>query len=209
MVLQGLLREAPLSLMTLLCFKLRGIMIVALCGFMGSGKSTIGRGLASCCNCRFIDLDNYMEDKWAMSVSTIFAKNGEEWFRREECESLKEIVEEYNYLSAKEPYTLVLALGGGTVTYPPSAEIVKNCTSCVYLQCSKDVLLGRLVKNNSRRPLLAGKSVEELSESIDNLMEQRESIYLNCAQWIYNTGEKKTGWQLKDFMARFGLQRKV
>ena len=43
---------------------------------MGSGKSTIGRGLAGSYNCRFIDLDHYMEDKWAMSVSAIFAKNG-------------------------------------------------------------------------------------------------------------------------------------
>ena len=183
-------------------------MIITLCGFMGCGKSTLGRGLAAACNCRFIDLDDYIEDKWAMSISTIFEKNGEEWFRQEECASLKEIVEEYNYLNSKEPYTLVLALGGGTVTYPPSAEVVKSCTSCVYLQCPKDVLLGRLTKNNSRRPLLAGKSEEELSQSIDTLMERRENIYLNCAQWIYNTGEKKMGGQIKDFTEKFQLERK-
>ena len=96
-------------------------MIISLCGFMGSGKSTLGRGLASAYNCRFIDLDDYIEAKWAMSVSALFAKRGEEWFRNEECEALKEIVEEYTYLSSKEQYTLVLALGGGTVTYAPSA----------------------------------------------------------------------------------------
>ena len=183
-------------------------MIITLCGFMGSGKSTLGRGLAAAYNCRFIDLDDYIEDKWAMSVSAIFAKNGEEWFREQEKECLMEIVDEYKYLNSKEPYTLVLALGGGTVTYAPSAEVVQSNTHCVYLQCSKEVLLGRLVKNNSRRPLLAGKSEEEISASIDILMARREQIYLDCAQWIYNTGEKKMGGQLKDFTDKFQLEKR-
>ena len=119
-----------------------------------------------------------------------------------------EIVDEYKYLNSKEPYTLVLALGGGTVTYAPSAEVVQSNTHCVYLQCSKEVLLGRLVKNNSRRPLLAGKSEEEISASIDILMARREQIYLDCAQWIYNTGEKKMGGQLKDFTDKFQLEKR-
>jgi shikimate kinase len=180
-------------------------MIISLCGFMGSGKSTIGRGLAGSFNCRFIDLDHYMEDKWAMSVSAIFAKNGEEWFRKEECECLKEIVEEYRYLSSKEPYTLVLALGGGTVTYPQSARIIKEETSCVYLQCPKEILLERLIKNNSRRPLLAGKSEEEMSVTIDNLMAAREAIYINCAEWVYDMRGKRMGMQMREFAQRFGL----
>lgn len=83
---------------------------------MGSGKSTIGRGLAGSFNCRFIDLDHYMEDKWAMSVSAIFAKNGEEWFRKEECESLKEIVEEYRYLSSKPSRYHMVRLGASSTT---------------------------------------------------------------------------------------------
>lgn len=178
-------------------------MIITLCGFMGCGKSTLGRGLAGAYNCRFIDLDDYIEAKWAMSVSTIFARKGEEWFRQQECECLQEIVEEYNYLSSKESYTLVLALGGGTVTYAPSAEIIKSNTRCVYLQCSKEVLMSRLMKNNSRRPLLAGKSVEEMSQTIDNLMERREEIYLGCAWWIYDTSETKMGVQLRDFAEKF------
>jgi shikimate kinase len=184
-------------------------MIITLCGFMGCGKSTLGRGLAAACNCRFIDLDDYIEDKWAMSVSSIFAKNGEEWFREQERECLLEIVDEYRYLSSKEPYTLVLALGGGTVTYGPSVEVVQDNTHCVYLKCPKEVLLGRLVKNNSRRPLLAGKSEEEISASIDDLMASREQAYIDCAKWVYNTGEKKMGGQLKDFMEKFRLERKV
>ena len=185
--------------------KIVGKMIISLCGFMGCGKSTVGRGLAARYNCRFIDLDHYIEDKWAMSVSAIFARNGEEWFRNEECESLKEIVEEYKYLSSKNPYTLVLALGGGTVTHAPSADVVKEETCCVYLQCPKETLLERLVKNNSRRPLLAGKSEEEMSEAIDNLMAARENIYKNCAEWVYDMRGKRMEGQMKEFAQRFGL----
>ena len=128
-----------------------------------------------------------------MAVSSIFEKKGEGWFRKEECEALKEIVDEYNYLNAKEPYTLVLALGGGTVTYGPSADVIKKETHCVYLQCPKEMLLERLIKNNSRRPLLAGKSEEEMSVTIDNLMAAREAIYINCAEWVYDMRDKRMG----------------
>lgn len=180
-------------------------MIISLCGFMGSGKSTLGRGLASAYNCRFIDLDDYIEAKWAMSVSTIFSKKGEEWFRNEECESLKEIVEEYNYLNSKDSYTLVLALGGGTVTYGPSAEVIKRETQCVYLQCPKEVLLGRLMKNNSRRPLVAGKSEEEMMDVIDDLMRQRESLYMGCANEVLSVEGKRMGEIIRYFSENYGL----
>ncbi len=180
-------------------------MIISLCGFMGSGKSTLGRGLASAYNCRFIDLDDYIEAKWAMSVSALFAKRGEEWFRNEECESLKEIVEEYTYLSSKEQYTLVLALGGGTVTYAPSAEVIKRETQCVYLQCPKSVLLERLMKNNSRRPLVAGKSEADMEAAIDDLMRRRESLYRECAKDILPVEGKRMGEMLRYFSEKYGL----
>ncbi|MBE6224261.1 MAG: shikimate kinase [Bacteroidales bacterium] len=180
-------------------------MIISLCGFMGSGKSTLGRGLASAYNCRFIDLDDYIEAKWAMSVSTIFAKKGEEWFRNEECESLMEIVEEYNYLNSKAPYTLVLALGGGTVTHAPSAAVVKTRTQCVYLRCPKEVLLERLMKNNSRRPLVAGKSEEEMMAVIEDLMRRRESLYRECAKEVLPVEGKRMGEILRYFSEKYGL----
>ena len=175
---------------------------------MGSGKSTLGRGLASAFNCRFIDLDDYIEEKWSMSITTIFAKKGEEWFRNEECSSLKEIVQEYEYLNSKENYTLVLALGGGTLTNASSAEVVRNCTRCVYLQCSKEVLLGRLIKNNSRRPLLAGKNEHDMSDAIDSLMEKREVIYRSTASVVYDTTEKRIGRVIMEFGEMFALQAK-
>ena len=180
-------------------------MIITLCGFMGCGKSTLGRGLAQACGCRFIDLDDYIEAKWAMSVSTIFEKRGEQWFREEECTCLKEIVEEYNYLNSKAPYTLVLALGGGTVTSVPSAAVVREHTTCVYLECPKETLLQRLVKNNSRRPLLAGKTEEEMSAAIDSLMQLREEIYRTSAHHIYHAAGKKMKDVIEDFCRKLSL----
>ena len=180
-------------------------MIITLCGFMGCGKSTLGRGLAAAYNCRFIDLDDYIEDKWSMSVSAIFAKKGEQWFRNQECECLQEIVDEYKYLNSKEPYTLVLALGGGTVTSASSAEVIKSETTCVYLKCPKDTLLERLVKNNSRRPLLAGKSRDEISASIDDLMARRERLYCGCAAEVFPVEGMRMGEILGRFSEKFGL----
>ena len=180
-------------------------MIITLCGFMGCGKSTLGRGLAQACSCRFIDLDDYIEDKWAMKVPTIFEKRGEEWFRNEECNCLNEIIEEYNYLNSKNPYNLVVALGGGTVTSEQSAAVVREHTTCVYLECPKETLLRRLVKNNSRRPLLAGKSEEEISASIDSLMQRREEIYRTSAHHIYHTSGKRMMEVIGDFRGRFGV----
>lgn len=180
-------------------------MIVTLCGFMGVGKSTLGRGLAANFNCRFIDLDEYIEDKFAVSVSQLFAKIGEEGFREQESVALRELIEEYNYLNAKEPYTLVLALGGGTVTYAPSAEIVRRDTYCIYLQCPKEILLSRLIKNNSRRPLLAGKTDEQISRTIDELMLKREHLYISNSRSIYNVGSLKLQEQLKDFAQKYDI----
>ncbi len=172
---------------------------------MGCGKSTLGRGLAQACGCRFIDLDDYIEDKWAMKVPTIFEKRGEEWFRNEECNCLNEIIEEYNYLNSKNPYNLVVALGGGTVISEQSAAVVREHTTCVYLECPKETLLRRLVKNNSRRPLLAGKSEEEMAAAIDEMMQRREEIYRNSAHHVYHTAGKRMMEVIGDFRERFCL----
>lgn len=170
---------------------------------MGVGKSTLGRALAANFNCKFIDLDDYIEDKYALSVSAFFAKMGEQGFREAEREALLEIVEEYNYLNSKNPYTLILALGGGTVTYAPSAEVVRRDTFCIYLQCEKETLLARLVKNNSRRPLVAGKTREQISQTIDELMAKREHLYISNSKDIFPVTNNKLNEHLKEFAERY------
>lgn len=158
---------------------------------MGAGKSTLGKAIATHTGYKFIDLDHYIEDKYATTISNIFNKLGEEGFRKTEAESLQEIIQEHSYLNSKGEYNVILSLGGGSVTYAPSAQLVMEHTKCVYLKCSKETLLKRLIKNNSKRPLVAGKTVEELSETIDALMAKREGTYTNCASLIFDANNGK------------------
>lgn len=163
-------------------------MIVSLCGFMGAGKSTIGKHLARITGYKFIDLDNYIEQKCRMSIPEIFKKNGEEAFRAEELASLQEILEQYPDSSSGN---LILSLGGGTVMREACAKLIKENTCCIYLYCNKEELVRRLRHNSSNRPLLKEKSDTEMEEFIGNLMQQRESTYIRCARHIVNTGGKR------------------
>lgn len=166
---------------------------------MGAGKSTIGKNLAIDIGYKFIDLDLYLEDKFGITVTEIFAKIGESGFRNEEYIVLNKIItERSNDLSRSNEsilpnkHGLVIALGGGTITNPKCAKIIKEKTFCIYLNCTKELLMKRLLKNNSKRPLIAGKSWQELDVFIANLMIQREPIYKDCSKYICNIGPANT-----------------
>ncbi len=161
-------------------------MIISLCGFMGAGKSTIGRYLAKTLGYSFIDLDIYIEQKVSMSVAEFFAANGEAAFRKEELESLSEIIDRYSANADKDGFLsgrkgLILSLGGGTVTNAVCAQLVKEHTRCIYLFCSKEELANRLKRNIAKRPVLQGKTDKELELHIEKLMQQREAIYKSCS----------------------------
>lgn len=160
-------------------------MILTLCGFMGTGKSTVGRRLALETGFDFIDLDDYIERKTGRTVREIFSSEGECRFRELERDALREIIKKY----APENHSagLVLALGGGTVTLPECARLIKEHTRCIYLECSKTTLVSRLAKAGGKRPLLAGKTDRELEEQIGNLMNEREHIYRSCADMTVRT----------------------
>ncbi len=181
-------------------------MIISLCGFMGAGKSTVGKYLAKMLGFAFIDLDSYIEQKLQMSVAEFFAAYGEPAFRKEELCSLKEVLGRYaedicttdNADANKDGNNsegsvnlsgkgLVLSLGGGTVIQQECAELVKEKTFCIYLYCSKEELVKRLKRNIAKRPVLQGKTDKELENHIENLMNQREGIYKSCANATINT----------------------
>lgn len=155
-------------------------MIISLCGFMGAGKSTIGKHLANWLGFRFTDLDSYIEKKFGCTVSAFFAASGEERFREEEYNALSEIF-------ADNGKDLILALGGGTLTKPECAELVKSKSTVIYLYCNEEALFKRLVKGKAKRPLLADKSDAELKEHIRNLVSKRESAYTSAASITVDT----------------------
>ena len=161
--------------------------ILSLCGFMGAGKTTIGKNLAHYLGYKFIDLDWYLEEKLGTTVSNFFSNNGECAFREQEALALKEIID--NYSTSKG---VVLALGGGALTNSLSAKIIKDNTTCFYLNCSNEVLLKRLQKSDTERPLLKGKNIKQLKEFIENKKIEREQAYIDSASFI-RSEERRVG----------------
>ncbi len=142
---------------------------IALCGFMGAGKTTAGRKLARMCGMEFYDADVYLEEQAGKRISEIFAEQGEEAFRRLETKCLRE-------LAAKE--NCVIALGGGAVLRPENVTAIKESCALIHL----DPPLGRIIKNlsySNSRPLLEKGGDREAE--IRRLYHARKDIYRSVA----------------------------
>lgn len=143
-------------------------MRIFLIGFMGSGKTTIGRQLAKQLGLSFIDQDSLIESKMHMTVSEIFATHGEEFFRQTERAVLDELSEREN---------IVVATGGGAPCFEGNIDLMNNTGITIYLKTSPGVLAARLRNANSTRPLIAGKSEPELLAYINTKLTEREPFY--------------------------------
>lgn len=148
-------------------------MFITLTGFMGSGKTTVGRLLADSLGCPFMDLDELVVKKAGKSIPDIFAQEGEPYFRQLEAKVLRQAVERNG------GNTAVLALGGGAVTTPSSASLLHEKTVCIYLRATLDTLRRRLEGQTAGRPLADAGLAERLSE--------REPIYESTAHVILDT----------------------
>lgn len=142
---------------------------VFLCGYMGSGKTTLGKSLSKEMDVQFIDLDNFIESRQHKTVKEIFAEVGESGFREIERKALIEV-------STFED--VVISLGGGTPCFFDNMDIVNASGISVYLKPTEEVLLKRLIKGKHKRPLLADKSDEEILGVIREQLAWRESYYL-------------------------------
>lgn len=141
---------------------------VFLVGFMGSGKSTIGKYIANDMKWEFIDMDNYFEKKHNCTIKEYFAKYGEDQFRVAENEVVKE-------LSTAE--NAVIATGGGAPCYYDNMDIMNSAGATIYINVEPEDLANRLSKAKSKRPLLANKSDEELLDYIKSKLGEREEHY--------------------------------
>jgi len=123
---------------------------IAIIGFMGCGKSSVGKILATLLpEYSLIDLDSYIEEKQGMNIPDIFNEYGEAAFRRMECEALEEI-----FSDPARPRA-ILSLGGGTVTSEPCRELIRRHTDCFYLRATTDTLLDNLEGHSEGRPMLS------------------------------------------------------
>ena len=145
---------------------------IILIGFMGSGKSTLGKILAGKLDCPFIDTDHYIEKKEGRKITDIFADDGEEYFRNLETEVLKELLE------SKE--RKVLSLGGGTPLREENQALIKEGGYSVFLKITPQEAYNRL-KGDKKRPLL---QVEDPKERIKQLLTVRNPIYEMAADYV-------------------------
>ncbi|MFP4557507.1 MAG: shikimate kinase [Bacteroidales bacterium] len=144
-------------------------MKVFLVGFMASGKTTIGEELAKELGYQFIDLDSYIEAKHKKSIKILFEFHGEDHFREIENEALKEVSErEGDY---------VIASGGGTSCFYNSVDFMNKVGITIYLRVEVAELLSRLIQSKTDRPLLWGKSKEELNNYIIRVLDERKKYY--------------------------------
>lgn len=144
---------------------------IFLIGYMGAGKTTLGRPLSKVMNLEFIDLDNFIEARYHKTVKDIFAEVGEAGFRQIEHRSLEEVADYEN---------VVIALGGGTPCFLDNMDIVNRAGISVYLKPTEEVLLRRLIQGKNKRPLLASKSDDEILQFIREQLEWREPYYLRA-----------------------------
>lgn len=144
---------------------------IYLTGFMGSGKTTIGKKIASKIGFTFIDLDNYIESKHFKTVAEIFLSEGEEQFRKYESLCLKELSNIEN---------IVISCGGGTPCFNKNMDIMNSTGFTIYLKHDIPTLVSRLInsKKKNARPLILGKSKKELVEFVSQLLPIREPFYL-------------------------------
>ena len=138
---------------------------IILIGYMGAGKTTVGKALAAELGVPFYDLDWFITTRYRRSVPEIFAERGEEGFRDLERRMLHE---------AAEFEDIVLSCGGGTPCFFDNMDYMNSLADTIYLKATPEVLAAHLRMGKGKRPLLEGKSPEELEDTIRQMLTARE-----------------------------------
>lgn len=146
-------------------------MRIYIIGFMGSGKTIFGRRLAAYSNFDFLDLDAYFEEKHQINMLDFFASHSEAAFREMESKLLRETIQRDQ---------LVISLGGGTPCFHNNMDWLLETGLCVYLQLSPKALHNRLLHSKKKRPLLLGKTPDELLTYVSSTLAEREKYYLRA-----------------------------
>lgn len=146
-------------------------MNIVLCGFMGSGKTTVGKLIAKLSGRKFVDTDELIVRNEKMSISDIFEKHGEQYFRDAEKAAVTQAASMQN---------AVISTGGGVVLRADNVEILKTSGRIFYLSVTAKTVLSRL-KNDKSRPLLQRDDKEK---AVKELMQERRERYLSAADCL-------------------------
>ena len=156
---------------------------VVLIGFMGTGKSAVGRVLARRTSFRHLDTDAEIERRAGKTIPQIFADDGEEAFRARETALLSSLVERH-----EEDKPLILSTGGGTPLRPENANLLKRTGTVVWLQVAPEAILARVAHSLHERPLLAAHQADPLGR-IQSLLASREQAYAALSDVILDTSD--------------------
>lgn len=150
----------------------KGVFIV---GYMAAGKTTYGRALARRLGMDFIDLDLYIEQRFRKTVAEIFAERGEEGFRKLEAAMLRE---------AGEFENIVLSCGGGTPCYGTNMDWMLDHGHVVWLDVAEELIVERLQRQRSRRPLLSAVADADLAAAVHTSLTSRRPVYARAHERI-------------------------
>lgn len=151
-------------------------------GYMGVGKTTVGKRLAKALKLNFIDLDAHIQSKYRKTIAELFAEKGENAFRELERNALLEVT------SFED---VIVSTGGGTPCFSDNMDIMNAAGTTIYIQAEPDELASRLRASKNVRPLISDKSPEELLPFIAQHLAQRECYYKK-AQIVYCTNHLVT-----------------
>jgi shikimate kinase len=169
---------------------------IYLIGLMGAGKTTIGRQLAKALAVPFYDSDKAIEESTGVDIPTIFEFEGEKGFRDREQKMIQKLTQMQG---------IVLASGGGVILREENRKLLKANGYIVYLQCSVDRILER-TRRDTQRPLL---KTDNPKERLQKLFEDRQSLYLSCADFKIDTGVLKSKTVVSRILEEYRVANKA
>lgn len=157
---------------------------IVLCGFMGSGKTVVGKELAKILGVKFVDTDELIEEEQGVAIKAIFATHGEDYFRDLEYKMCKKVAEMNG---------VVVSTGGGAMTFKRNVDAIKEGSKVVFLDASFEVICDR-IGDSTTRPLFQDK------EKAKKLYDERKDKYLSAADYVINgdMGARKTAMQIAE-----------
>lgn len=153
---------------------------IILVGFMGAGKSKLGKKLARKLDVPFFDTDALIEQREKVTIGQLFKSKGEPYFREMEKQVIQEMASEDDF---------VLSVGGGLPCFGDLMNELNDLGTTIYLKHSSGILHQRLNNNKQNRPLILNLSDEELRAYIEHKLNEREVVYMK-SKLILNTGEQ-------------------
>ncbi|MCY2687920.1 shikimate kinase [Salinimicrobium sp. TH3] len=159
-------------------------MKLILAGYMGSGKTAVGKALSAHLSMDFIDLDNEISVEENKSIPEIFSTSGEIYFRRREGEVLKKLLQQER--------SFILSLGGGTPCYGKNLQLIKDApnTTLIYLKTGLLQLKARLIQEKDSRPLIKDLKTPEVLEDFIRKHLFERTFYYNQSDLTISTDEK-------------------